>query len=474
MKEICRARAFFLILLAMLLLVFLSSCNTRGEKGESGEKGASGANGKSAYELAVENGYSGTLDEWLASLVGAAGAPGTPGAAGVTPKLQINAETNLWEVSYDNGATWESLNVSATGDAGDPGAPGTPGAAGATPKLQINAETNLWEVSYDNGATWESLNVPATGDAGAPGASGKPGSSIVDAYINSSYHLILVLSDGEKIDAGYVGVSGTPEPVPIYTVTFTDYDGTVLAVQTVESGEDATPPENPARDGYVFAGWDGEYTNVTADCIVTATYTVLIPQFAITFIDHNGMILLKQDVNRGEDATPPENPVREGYIFAGWYGTYTDVMADCTVVATYTAQPEAPAIVVSEHVVQRGASEVAVTISICQNPGLASAKLVLEFDNAALILDRVVYNTAIGGQALLPQNNQSPLTLNWFNGTQDATGDFVFVTLYFSVSDTAEAGNYEVTATYNADDIYNIEETNIDFAVMNGKITVTE
>ncbi|MBP3631329.1 MAG: hypothetical protein J6J23_07635, partial [Clostridia bacterium] len=34
-----------------------------------GSDGADGANGKSAYELAVENGYTGTLEEWLNSLV---------------------------------------------------------------------------------------------------------------------------------------------------------------------------------------------------------------------------------------------------------------------------------------------------------------------------------------------------------------------------------------------------------------------
>lgn len=46
----------------------------RGEKGdpgpagERGEKGDPGAAGKSAYEIAVGNGFSGTEEEWLASL----------------------------------------------------------------------------------------------------------------------------------------------------------------------------------------------------------------------------------------------------------------------------------------------------------------------------------------------------------------------------------------------------------------------
>ncbi|MED0776605.1 hypothetical protein ACGFZ1_20385 [Bacillus velezensis] len=43
----------------------------KGEKGNTGAKGATGVagkDGKSAYELAVQQGFSGTLDEWLASL----------------------------------------------------------------------------------------------------------------------------------------------------------------------------------------------------------------------------------------------------------------------------------------------------------------------------------------------------------------------------------------------------------------------
>ncbi len=40
----------------------------KGEKGDIGEKGEAGTNGKSAYELAVENGFEGTEIEWLESL----------------------------------------------------------------------------------------------------------------------------------------------------------------------------------------------------------------------------------------------------------------------------------------------------------------------------------------------------------------------------------------------------------------------
>lgn len=39
-----------------------------GATGAKGTTGAAGKNGLSAYELAVKQGFTGTLDEWLASL----------------------------------------------------------------------------------------------------------------------------------------------------------------------------------------------------------------------------------------------------------------------------------------------------------------------------------------------------------------------------------------------------------------------
>lgn len=39
-----------------------------GPQGLKGDKGESGLDGKSAYQLAVDNGYSGTITEWLATL----------------------------------------------------------------------------------------------------------------------------------------------------------------------------------------------------------------------------------------------------------------------------------------------------------------------------------------------------------------------------------------------------------------------
>lgn len=58
-----------------------------------------------------------------------------------------------------------------------------------------------------------------------------------------------------------------------FTVVFKDYDGTVLDTQSVESGKAAKAPADPTRKHFEFAGWDTEFDNITADLVVTATYT---------------------------------------------------------------------------------------------------------------------------------------------------------------------------------------------------------
>jgi hypothetical protein len=53
-----------------------------GPAGVAGAKGDTGEAGQSAYQLAVSNGFNGSIEDWLGSLAGPAGNPGAAGAAG--------------------------------------------------------------------------------------------------------------------------------------------------------------------------------------------------------------------------------------------------------------------------------------------------------------------------------------------------------------------------------------------------------
>ena len=68
--------------------------------------------------------------------------------------------------------------------------------------------------------------------------------------------------------------------VPIktyFTVTFKDYNSTILSTVSVEKNKDAVPPAEPTRPGYKFTGWSPPYANITSNLIVTAQYAVSDP-----------------------------------------------------------------------------------------------------------------------------------------------------------------------------------------------------
>ncbi len=130
-----------------------------------------------------------------------------------------------------------------------------------------------------------------------------------------------------------------------------------------------------------------------------------------------------------------------------------------------------PAFVVSDATAKAG-DTVEVTVSLKNNPGIASIILNAAFDNTALELKSVTYNTGIGGQTVPPQKLDSPVRLYWIDPFANANGDFVLATLTFTVKSGAALGDHAITLSYKEDDIYDISETNLPFDVINGTVTV--
>ena len=123
------------------------------------------------------------------------------------------------------------------------------------------------------------------------------------------------------------------EALTYFTVTFKDYDGRTIKTESVEKGKSATAPANPTRDGYTFKGWDKAFNNVVSNLSVMATYDRIT--FTVTFKDYNGTVLKQETVNYNENATAPANPTRDGYTFKGWDKDYTKVKSNLVINATY-------------------------------------------------------------------------------------------------------------------------------------------
>ena len=134
--------------------------------------------------------------------------------------------------------------------------------------------------------------------------------------------------------------------------------------------------------------------------------------------------------------------------------------------------PDAPRIVVENKSASAGGT-VDVDISLENNPGIASMKLEVEYGDD-LTLTQVTYNDDLGGSYQLPQKYNSPVILNWYNGSDNTYGDMIFATLTFTVSENAVNGSVnDITLTYNPNDVFNISENNIAFEVQNGAVTVS-
>ena len=262
-----------------------------------------------------------------------------------------------------------------------------------------------------------------------------------------------------------------------HTVTFKDWNGTVLKTQQVEHGKAATAPANPTRTGYTFTGWDKAFTNVTADLVVTAQYSA--NTYTVTFKDWNGTVLKTQQVQYGGAATAPANPTRTGYTFTGWDKAFTNVTANLVVTAQYvqnepvsTPVPsDAPQIVVGSKTTMAG-NTVTVDVSLKNNPGIISMMLHLSYDDALTLV-------SIGDTGLMPGRVHGDVTdtLFWDSGTstENLTVNGVIATLTFKVDENAEPGEYGIRFTYNNDesDIINADFEPVDFAVVNGKIKVS-
>ena len=100
-----------------------------------------------------------------------------------------------------------------------------------------------------------------------------------------------------------------------HSVTFVDYDGTVLSAQSVAHGSAAAEPTAPEREGYAFIGWDKDFSNVTEDMTVTAQYSA--NSYSITYTI-NGEEYTAQTYEFGAVVSAPEYTVPEGHTFSGW------------------------------------------------------------------------------------------------------------------------------------------------------------
>lgn len=119
-------------------------------------------------------------------------------------------------------------------------------------------------------------------------------------------------------------------------------DGTEHAVKSATYGSDIalTAPKDPAKDGYVFAGWyDSEGNNLYSYTTVPASDVTFTAKWlkngnVVYMVD--GKTYKAYEVTEGDKIPVPENPKKFAYKFNGWDPEIPSAMPESDL--TFTAQ----------------------------------------------------------------------------------------------------------------------------------------
>ena len=133
------------------------------------------------------------------------------------------------------------------------------------------------------------------------------------------------------------------EIVEPLTVIFKDGDGNSLcAVDAIYGGSviyplDTIPTKtSTAQYDYTWVGWDRPLTNITSDCIITATFTQTIRSYTVRFIDGSTMDLISTQVLQyGSTPTKPNLPAGSNF-----WGVIESVVCDVDYISKFIPYPD--------------------------------------------------------------------------------------------------------------------------------------
>lgn len=189
--------------------------------------------------------------------------------------------------------------------------------------------------SAPTGATGYNVQLQCTTNS-AYNQTKSVGGTSTSFILNHSGTYRIQVSANNSAGSSSVVTSGNCVVHPNVTVTYKDYDGSVIKTQSVKYGGNSSNPLAPTREGYTFQGWSHDGKNLTKDTVITAQYK--INTYTVKFVDYKGeQIGESQRIEHGKSAAAPEEiPAAPGYVFSSWNtDAYKCVTGNLTVQATY-------------------------------------------------------------------------------------------------------------------------------------------
>ncbi|MBQ3194540.1 MAG: InlB B-repeat-containing protein [Oscillospiraceae bacterium] len=215
-----------------------------------------------------------------------------------------------------------------------------------------------------------------------------------------------------------------------------------------------------------------------------------VTTYTVTYHPNDGTNIVRTDEVTNPFTVVEQIPEKDGYVFQGWSssasattvthvpGRSYPITADMDLYAVWQAEAPTNAKIKVSTPTGMAGQQVAVTISLENNPGLASMQLSVGYDSDVLTLVSVTDGGHLGTAVHSDNVAANPYTLTWANdlATENFTYNGSIVTLNFLVAEDAEEGRTPITVSYdyNNYDIFDVDGEKVRFNTENGYVDVTD
>lgn len=194
----------------------------------------------------------------------------------------------------------------------------------------------------------------------------------------------------------------------------------------------------------------------------------------VTFQDFDGTVLKTEAVKSGCSPAAPAEPQREGYTFAGWNRGFSSVTKDITVIAEYIRHTET-IFTVDTVTVAQGAEQAEVKVSVRNNPGILGAMFSLEYDESIMALTDAHSGQALAALTYQnPSRYQSGCNFLWYGSETGEAKDGEILVLTFDIAEAAAPGIYPITIKLDDENMLDENCDLLNPDVVQGGITITE
>lgn len=150
------------------------------------------------------------------------------------------------------------------------------------------------------------------------------------------------------------------------------------------------------------------------------------------------------------------------------------LVISCTCSVTLFANADESASFSIGNIESRAGSTVEIPIEIKNNPGITSFRIVVEYDSVILKLTNIAFKEAAQGfNTGTSQIYDSPYSISGYNSGIDISNNGQLAVLTFEINQYAEEGRYDITLSYDEDDVFNMAGDNVTFALNDGFVEVT-